>query len=97
MSDKWKNKHIDDLFEAILLLGDIRECYMFFEDLCTVSELHLMAQRLEVARLLGEGLPYREISKRTKASAATISRVSKCLHYGADGYRLILDKQRGNT
>ena len=40
------------LFEAILLLENVDECYEFFEDLCTVNELHDMSQRLQVAKML---------------------------------------------
>ena len=94
MNDKLKNKHIDGLFEAVLLLENADECYMFFEDICTVSELNSIAQRLEVAKLLQEGVKYNEISERTGASTATISRVSRSLNYGADGYRIILERLR---
>ncbi|MFO7636784.1 MAG: YerC/YecD family TrpR-related protein [Clostridia bacterium] len=97
MNEKWKNKQLDDLFEAILKLKTPEECYMFFEDICTVSELHSIAQRLEVAKLLQEGAKYGDITKMTGASTATISRVGRCLHYGADGYRLILERLRNGN
>lgn len=92
MNGKIKNEHIDNLFKAILELKDPKECYMFFEDLCTVSELNAMAQRLEVAGMLEDGSTYSEISEETGASAATISRVNRCLNYGADGYTTILKR-----
>ena len=92
MNGKIKNEHMDNLFKAILELRDSDECYMFFEDICTISELHAIAQRLEVARMLKNGKTYSDISEETGASAATISRVNRCLNYGADGYRLILDR-----
>lgn len=82
----------DKLFEAILLLDNIEECYDFFEDICTISEIKAMAQRLEVARMLREGKTYTEISERTGASTATISRINRALNYGADGYKKILDR-----
>ena len=73
------------------------ECYRFFEDLCTVSELKAMEQRYEVAKLLDEGMVYNEILEKTGASSATISRVNRCLNYGADGYRVILDRMGEET
>lgn len=87
-----KDKFTDSLFEAILLLKNEEECYRFFEDICTVSEIKSMAQRLEVAKMLENEATYLDIAEATGASTATISRVKKCLHYGADGYRLILDR-----
>ena len=80
------------LFEAILSLRDQEECRSFFQDLCTVAELRAMAQRLEVAQLLDEGLIYNDILKRTGASSATISRVNRALQYGADGYKAVLPR-----
>ena len=92
MNGKIKNQHIDTLFKAILELKNSEECYMFFEDICTVSELNAIAQRLEVAKMLKNKMTYSEISEETGASAATISRVNRCLNYGADGYNLILER-----
>ncbi len=94
MNEKLKNKHVDQLFEAMLLLQNTEECYLFFEDLCTVSEIHSLAQRLEVAKLLKAGVKYHEITHQTGASAATISRVKRALHYGADGYIKLLERLR---
>ena len=51
-----------------------------------------MAQRLEVARFLDEGLIYNDILQRTGASSATISRVNRALQYGADGYKTVLPR-----
>lgn len=89
---KFKNKEIDDLFEAILALENEEECYRFFEDICTIKELQSIAQRLQVAKLLREKKTYSDIEEVTKASTATISRINKCLNYGSDGYQLILDR-----
>ena len=80
------------LFEAILTLKDQDECRAFFQDLCTVAELRAMAQRLEVAQLLDQGLIYNDILQRTGASSATISRVNRALQYGADGYKAVLPR-----
>lgn len=92
MNKKLKDPYIDKLFEAILLLQNVEECYKFFEDICTVAEIKALGQRLEVARLLRAGRTYNDISELTGASTATISRVNRCLNYGADGYNMILDR-----
>jgi TrpR-related protein YerC/YecD len=93
-NSRLKDPFIDKLFEAILLLENQEECYRFFEDICTVSELKSIAQRLEVAKMLAEDCTYTDIANETGASTATISRVKRCLNYGADGYKLILEKLR---
>ena len=89
-----RNESFDRLFEAILGLTSVEECYRFFEDICTVKEICEIAQRLDVARYLSEGKNYQEISGLTGASTATISRVSKCLNYGSGGYALVLKKTK---
>lgn len=89
---KFKSREIDELFTAILSLEDEEECYRFFEDLCTVFEIRAMGQRWQVARMLDDKKTYAEIERETGTSTATISRVNKCLLYGANGYRLMLDK-----
>lgn len=90
IANKLKDDLTDQLFKAILSLRTEEDCYRFFEDVCTVSEIKAMAQRLEVARMLDEGFIYDEIVEKTGASTATISRVKRCLIYGADGYRGVL-------
>lgn len=89
---KLKREDVDELFDAVLLLKDREECYRFFEDICTVNEIHAIAQRLQVAKLLNSGKTYNEIEHTTKASTATISRINKCLQYGADGYKIVLQR-----
>ncbi len=91
---RFKSKEADDLFEAIMLLDGLDECYRFFEDLCTVNEIHAMSQRWQVAKLLADNKTYSEIEQETKASTATISRINKCLLYGAEGYKKVLKKQK---
>ena len=76
----------DKLFETILKLGSVEDCYAFFEDLCTVKEIKDMSQRWEVARLLNGGMSYQKVSELTSVSSATISRVKRCLDYGSGGY-----------
>lgn len=89
---KFKREDIDELFKAVLLLEDEEDCYRFFEDICTINEIHAIAQRLQVAKLLSQSKTYSEIESITKASTATISRINKCLIYGADGYKRILGR-----
>jgi TrpR-related protein YerC/YecD len=89
---KFANEDIDHLYEAIIKLETVEECYRFFEDLCTINEVMDMSQRLKVAKMLQEKKPYQEITQETKASTATISRVNKSLIYGAEGYHLIFNK-----
>lgn len=82
----------DTLYQAIASLQSVEECRRFLQDLCTVSELKAMEQRMEVAMLLDQGLIYSDILERTGASSATISRVNRCLHYGADGYNTVIPR-----
>ena len=89
---KFKKEDIDELFEAVLTLRDLEDCYRFFEDICTINELHAIAQRLQVAKLLSEKKTYSEIEAITNASTATISRINKCLIYGAEGYQRVLER-----
>ena len=87
---RFKREDLDELFEAILTLEDEEDCYRFFEDICTINELHSIAQRLQVAKMLSDKKTYSEIESLTSASTATISRINKCLIYGADGYTRII-------
>lgn len=89
---KLKSDNMDKLYEAILLLRSVEECYMFFEDLCTISELTSISQRFKVAQLLSEKHTCHDISETTGASTATISRVNRCLLYGTGGYKLALKR-----
>ena len=89
-----RNEATDRLFETLLRLDSVEECYSLFEDLCTIKELQDMAQRLEVASLLDEGMKYQEVAARTGVSSATISRVNRCLLYGAGGYRQAIEKRK---
>lgn len=87
-----KSAQADSLFEAVLQLETMEECYRFFEDICTIKEVQAIAQRLEVAKLLKASKTYNEIEAETGASTATISRINRSLNYGADGYTLIFKK-----
>ncbi|MBQ3203050.1 MAG: TrpR-like protein, YerC/YecD [Clostridia bacterium] len=92
MSSKIKSKDVDFLFDAILKLQTREECYMLFEDLCTVQEMKALSQRLVVAKMLSEGKVYSDIVKTTGASTATISRVKRSLDYGCDSYALVFGR-----
>lgn len=94
MNKKIKNEAVDALFDAILTLKDKKECYSFFEDLCTVNELLSLSQRFEVASMLRDKKTYLEIAEKTGASTATISRVNRSLNYGSDGYELVFDRMK---
>lgn len=92
MSPLARNREADLLCKAILSLGTIDECYAFLEDILTIGEVQSIAQRLSVARMLNEGQTYEDIERLTGASSATISRVKRSLAFGADGYRLVLNR-----
>ncbi|MFI3128938.1 MAG: YerC/YecD family TrpR-related protein [Bacillota bacterium] len=92
---KFANEEIDFLFDAVLSLKDKEECYKFFEDLCTVVELHSLAMRLDVSKRLLENQTYQAISDANGASPATISRINRCLQYGTGGYKLGIDNLKG--
>lgn len=89
---KLKDELTSQLCDAVLCLKSREECYQFFEDICTISEIKALAQRLEVARMLEGRHTYDDVVARTGASTATISRVKRCLHYGADGYKIVLQR-----
>ena len=97
MADKnhLKNPATNALFEAILSLNDMDECYSFFEDLCTMKELADMAQRLEAAKMLLEGKTYEQIVKSVEISTATISRINRCIQYGNGGYEQVIKRGEG--
>ena len=87
-----ENTNFKTLYNAILQLKTEDEVAAFLDDLCTIREIQDMSQRFEVALLLNEGKNYGEISAKTGASSATISRVNRCLHYGKDGYKNVIKK-----
>ena len=95
--DKLRNPETDLLFEGILTLQTVEECYRFFTDICTIKELQAMTQRLQVAKQLHEGRNYNEVCRDTGASSATICRVNKCLNYGDGGYKAVLERLGGNS
>ena len=89
---KWRDSLTDNLIRALIAIDNEEDCARLMEDLMTIRELRDLSQRLEVARLLREGATYAYIATETGASSATIGRVNRCLSYGADGYRRVLDK-----
>ena len=93
-SHQWANPEIQELLEIVLGLRTRDEAERFFRDLCTLSELEAMAQRWRVAKLVDEGLPYHQVSKRTGASTTTVTRVAHWLRHGEGGYRQALERTR---
>ncbi len=94
MTDDWRNPDTEALIDVLLRLGSREDAERFLRDLCTLGELRDMAQRWAVARLLDAGMHYAEISKRTGASTATITRIASWLNHGEGGYRRMLDRSR---
>lgn len=92
MNSKHKKIDTKKLMECVLSLKTVEECEAFFLDLCTMSELSAMVQRLEVAQLLRSDFVYNDIAAKTGASSATISRVARCLNYGSGGYEMALGR-----
>jgi len=83
---------VNHLIDALMTLNTKEEYHMFFEDLFTIQELLSVSQRFEVASMLNDNKTYSEISEKTGASTATISRVNRALGYGAGGYDLVFDR-----
>lgn len=96
MSKQIRTEAVEHLFEAVLQLKDVEECFQFFEDVCTVNELLSLSQRFEVARMLTQNKTYLEIAEQTGASTATISRVNRSLNYGNDGYQMVFKRLEEN-
>ena len=90
--DNLHSASIDRLFKSMLQLETVEDCYRFFTDICTIKEIQDMAQRLDTAILLSQGMNYQNISKEVGISTATISRVSRCLNYGSGGYRAAIER-----
>ena len=91
MLKKLNDRVINNLIDTLVSISDREVCSDFLEDLCTITEIKSMAQRLEVAKLLSDGNVYSEIAQKTGASTATISRVKRAMDYGSGGYRAILE------
>ncbi|MBE7003534.1 MAG: hypothetical protein E7425_04500 [Ruminococcaceae bacterium] len=89
---KMKSEETEHLFQAILSLESVEECYRFFDDLCTFSEILAMTQRYRVAEELYEGRTFSQISQEIGVSSTTITRVNRCLNYGAGGYQSVLER-----
>ena len=102
MNKKIRTSAVETLFEAIIQLKSVDECFDFFEDLATINEILSLSQRFEVARMLRQHKTNLEIAEKTGASTATISRVNRSLNYGKDGYELVfsrmnLDKEKKDS
>lgn len=92
MAEKWKDRLTGQLCASFLSLKTTEEIYRFLEDVATIGEIRSLAQRLETARLLNEGYTFPQIVRETGVSSATISRIRKYLQYGADGYKIVLER-----
>ena len=97
MASEWRTPDLAALLDVVLALDDRDEALRFLRDLCTVGELHDMAQRWAVVRMLDAGLHYAEISRRSGASTATITRIASWLHHGEGGYRTQLNRLKAET
>lgn len=97
MADDWRTAEAEALFDAVLRLETRTEAERFFRDLCTLNEIHDMAQRWSIVRMLDRGLHYAQISRETGASTATITRIASWLHHGEGGYREALDRLEAAT
>lgn len=89
---KLVSEQVDLLCDALVAVDNREDAYRLLDDLCTIAEVQALSQRIAVVKMLRSGATYQEIVKQTGASTATISRVNRCLHYGADGYVRILNK-----
>lgn len=92
----WTSKKTDELFRAVLAIKSIEECEKFFRDLLTLEEIREIAARWHVAKMIDEGISYREIADKTRISTSTITRVAHWLHYGMGGYRTVLNRLKQN-
>ncbi len=84
-----KAEKIEALYQLLLSLDNISDCYALFDDLCTRKEIEKMAERLYAAKLLLEGKTYNQVMELADISSATLSRVSQCVQYG-NGYAKLL-------
>jgi len=89
---KTTNRDLEDLYKAMLKLRSVSECKKFFRDLCTLSEIEEMVERFKVVQMVDDGIPYRDICKKTGSSTATITRIAHWLHHGEGGYKLLLER-----
>ena len=92
MAKRTGDEKLDFLFEGILTLKTVDECYDFFGDLCTKTELREMSKRLLAAKLISEGEKSADILEKTGLSTATITRVNGCFRDGNDGYVNVLNR-----
>lgn len=90
------NQKTNSLFKAIVSLKTVKEAERFFRDLCTIEEIREMSERWQIARLVNQGLPYRDVAAKLAVSTTTVARVASWLYNGAGGYRLVLDRQNGH-
>ena len=92
IKETWTNEKTTELFKAVLSLKTVEECENFFRDLCTLEEIDGMTKRWQIAKMLYQDKPYRDIAKELEVSSTTVSRVAQWLHHGNAGYMSVLRK-----
>ena len=95
--DQSQHDSINELLELIMSLKDMDECRAFFTDLCTMQELILFAQRVQVAKRLLAGETYESIRSKVQVSSSTITRINTALQFGTGGYQAALDRLKENS
>jgi len=93
--DSWKKEPwFRGLVSAMLSCKNEQDMENFLRDISTLSEMQALSERLEVARLLSQGLSYRKVAAQTGASTTTVTRVAHFLENGEGGYRKVLNTHR---
>ncbi|MCX6391697.1 MAG: YerC/YecD family TrpR-related protein [Actinobacteria bacterium] len=90
----WRSPSVEQLADVLVSIDNRESMLAFLRDVCSHNELSTLAQRLEVARLVDQGVPYAEVARRLSASTATVTRVAQWLRHGEGGYRAVLDAER---
>lgn len=89
-SYKPKNEKEKFLTKAFLKLKTEQEVANFLRDLLTIKEMEEFANRLEMARLLKQGMSYKVIAEKIKVSTTTVTRTAHWLFHGCGGYEKVI-------
>ena len=89
-SYKPKNEKEKFLTKAFLKLKTEQAVENFLRDLLTIKEMEEFANRLEMAKLLKQGLSYKAIAKKLGVSTTTVTRVALWLFRGCGGYKKVI-------
>ncbi len=87
---KPKNEREKLLIKAIASLKTEEMAIALLRDMLTLAEIEEFANRITIAKLLLEGLPYLEIAKEVGTSTTTVTRVAHWLYNGCGGYYSVL-------